>query len=223
MTDNERNLIINVEKTLTGEKIRTVTLTSAEAAWSLKYALINILGFKPEQVECFLDKRFLETYNLIRFARMVDYPVVGKKAKTKYLLSLMFPELYKLKVPDDPLDRYLFTLKHIKAKEIWENDKDLAEANLAVQWVLQVLFNDSSCKAVMKFAEEHPAELISLMRTMRLSTFYDSVYGLMDDGILDMVFFSYPKAIQKANFLDYIKYRLPETGDAEIEILKAME
>lgn len=219
----EKTLILNIEKAITGEKERINTLSSAEAVWSLRYALLNILHFKPEQVESFLDRSFLETYGLMRYVRLVKFPAMDTGQRKQYLLAQMFPELYSVEIAENPLERYLYTLKHTKSKEVWQMNHDPVEANLAVQWVFSILFPDASCPAMMQFAVDHEKELLKLFRTMRLGTFYDDVYSLRGNGVLDMAFFSYPVAIQQAHFLDYVNLRLPSTDDAEFEIITRAE
>lgn len=216
---NRRNLILNIEKTLTGEKVRTITLTSEEAVWSMRYIFLTILKFDPKQVEFFLDRSFLEAYGIMRFARMVQYPTGDRTLRKQYLLSMMFPETYRDPIPKNPLDRYLYTLNHPRAKEIWLSEGNLDHANAAVQWTIQVLFRDSSCPAMMQFAMDHPEELLALIRAMRLGSFYDAVYSQQTNGILDMIYFSYPLAVQRENFPAYMDHRIVSTDDIEFEVL----
>lgn len=211
-------LKINAIKAITGEKSRSVALTKEDAAWTLRFLLLQVFGFMPEQLEFFVDRNFLVEYKLNRFARMIPFPISDRRLKQQYLLHLICPEYYDVDLPQTALDQYVYTLGH-PTREYWEMKHDYQGSSDAVQWVIQNLFDEPDCASVMAFTEKNPKAVVSLFRAMRLGSFYDDVYAARTDGVLDMVFFSYPIDIQRKNFRLWADYRIPKTDDLEFEII----
>ena len=212
---SEKDLIINIEKIILGERRRSCELTTEEAIWSLRYILINIFKFTPELLKDFIDVPFLKEYDVYRYYRMIKFPTSDIKLQQKYLLYYLYPDIYK-EPAVSPIDIYLKTLeKENNKRTIWDKCKNYQETNQILHWLFTILFTNNSLKEILQFVNKYPTEFIKLIKSLKLYDFYNLFYS----NPLDMVFFCFSKEEQKENFKTYNDMRIKDCNDIEFEFL----